>query len=246
MANNVDFTRFYKEKFDFDNEELVRIQDIRVGDVVHFYYKKKHRLVLVLNPKYEDKMHCLTLEYIRPIFFENVERNVATLDTEALYNRYKNSINLQNTDSYRTFNIPDIQNPKLLTKKNQAAFDSDAIFIFKNAILLGTVDNKVLIERYPDMIPRVMLVSSYFGSYHPNETPPSFVADFVHRQLKANKFLRSWEPSETPAIDADNHQARIRSITAIARRDGGVFFLKSEDIDLVKDQLNRSLLSDTD
>lgn len=90
---------------------VASMTEVNEGDVLSFVYDGKQRWVFVLNPNYENKMHCLALEKMprRVLLGEVVSFNDVKLNggegPKAFYEKTVGNKPVNSFDAYRTFII---------------------------------------------------------------------------------------------------------------------------------------------
>jgi hypothetical protein len=88
-------------------------KELNFGDVIRFWYKTKEtnktreRLVFVLNPEYEDKLHGLDMAYVshNDLVLRVVSEMYHVDDPQKLYALVSFQDLIEHTDSYRTYII---------------------------------------------------------------------------------------------------------------------------------------------
>lgn len=89
------------------DEEQIEVKDVEVADVIHFLYDGETRVVFVLNPNYNGKLHGLSLKQIdrKTLMHEIVSKLNLYNNPHEFYVRVISKENIQRTDSYRTYDI---------------------------------------------------------------------------------------------------------------------------------------------
>lgn len=90
----------------------IQLHDIRVGDVIRFMYDGEERTVFVLNPEYQTKLHGLSLKAIdhRTMMVEVFAKQDLYKTPHDFYARVISREVIQDTDSYRTYNVRKMAN----------------------------------------------------------------------------------------------------------------------------------------
>lgn len=92
------------------------LDEVREGDVIAFTYDGKQRAAFVLNPNYENKVHCLAMERIprRVLLGEIISFMDIKLDggigPKQFYDANVGTTPVREYDAYRTFIISKMQN----------------------------------------------------------------------------------------------------------------------------------------
>ena len=121
----------------FKVSRFTSIREISIGSVIQFRYKDEDtdRVVLVLDPWRDGKMHCVKLDEVAVVDVRNmmedfseykgqkqggavrgVDTGREVLETTHLYTKYKQS-RYFSTDHYRTFIVDNIKNIREITIK---------------------------------------------------------------------------------------------------------------------------------
>lgn len=83
--------------------------DLKPGSVVQFTYDNEQKYALVLNPKWEGKMHGLSLMELSPTKVKKLLADIRELSSvDAIYETYKNSEYTMDRP-YRTYTINKIK-----------------------------------------------------------------------------------------------------------------------------------------
>lgn len=225
---SIDYTKYYTTHFDMDSGVEIPHGELNIGDTVLLSYRGEERLVLILNPEWEGKLHGISLRNIMPAAFLTLERKATNLNPQAMYRNYDASYLLKKSDSYRTYNLEFIEKITRLSKYNARAFDSGHVFFYKNSVILATDGNQVLAEEYPELLSRIRLVGTYYGAYHPLHEPQNVISSFISRHVVTPRFFKTWEPQQSPVSREDAYQRRVENILTLIP-EGGIFFLTLED-----------------
>lgn len=127
----------YIDKKIFNVSRYTSIRDVSIGSIIQFKYKDEttDRVVMVLDPWRDGKMHCVKLDENAILDIKNMMEDFSeykgekqggavkgidtgreVLETTHLYTKYKQS-RYFNTDHYRTFVVDGIKNIREITLK---------------------------------------------------------------------------------------------------------------------------------
>lgn len=92
-------------------------KNIAVGDVIRFTYNAEERTVFVLNPEWQTMLHGLSMKAIdrRTLMLEVVAKADLYRSPIDFYARVVKGKAIQETDSYRTYDIRKMGNVRKLT-----------------------------------------------------------------------------------------------------------------------------------
>jgi len=89
--------------------KFTSVNNLKPGSVVQFTYDNEQKYALVLNPKFENKMHALSLRGLSPISVKKLLQEIPTItNADVLYQTYKNSEYTVGRP-YRTYTIDKIK-----------------------------------------------------------------------------------------------------------------------------------------
>lgn len=89
-------------------ETVSSIREVEVGSVVQFMYDGKQKVIIVLNPEWDGKLHALRLRQIQIQTMQRLLDNIQLdKDEKQVLNKYKNSSYVKDRP-YRTYMIDKI------------------------------------------------------------------------------------------------------------------------------------------
>ena len=224
---------------------VTAINSVLMGDIVLFPYDGRERLVLVVSPKYQDKLHGIMLNEVMVEKYRELMRRVgpkmaltiASKNSVALYQFVYPFVKQLKLDNYRSFDRAKIQSP---IKRFCPVFNVvDGIITFPNGSIVIGEDraNKVFITSasyYKYVLP---LLTTNAGVYYEGRKRrlSKEVENLLNASLLNWRLITTWEPkvkqTETEKISL---QDRAAFLLEMARTHRGIYFAGIECVILAK------------
>jgi hypothetical protein len=90
----------HEHKAFMTNYVPVAITKVQPGDVIRFVYEGKQKVAMVMNPKWADKLHAISLNAISRNDFKKVISDIQFMDEQSVYER---DIRQNKNHPYRTY-----------------------------------------------------------------------------------------------------------------------------------------------
>lgn len=97
------------------------VNNLKPGSVVQFTYDNEQKYAIVLNPRFDNKMHALSLGNLSPSTVKHILENVQRLNTtnaDVIYQFYKTS-EYASSRSYRTYSVGKIKSLREIYLKEE-------------------------------------------------------------------------------------------------------------------------------
>lgn len=198
-------------------ERNIHINQLKPGDIIHFFYEGKLRKVFVLNANWHGKLHAL---YVEDLPHYIVLRMADFIVLNPPYNLYHTYIKVQNLtvalrDIYRTFIVNKISQLKLVFYDlgyNES--NPNTVVSIGKSLLLGMSDAEIFISKYP-MFHNYIRWAAQDGMFV-REPPLSPIVINFTSALKINPRFNSWRlPGITDEIQQSNYLNRLLSRSSI-------------------------------
>lgn len=132
MKKIVKYTNTYRSSY-IDKEVSASLGNIKPGDIIHFNYPSENNsnpYVLVLSPKFENKLHGLALDYISTTAIkqmasqlahitklkaltEHIRANTLSNNPKSYFESYaKRAVDALPVNAYRTYDVTKISSVK--------------------------------------------------------------------------------------------------------------------------------------
>ena len=107
--NDSNFLLEHEPFLDDNSTKREFVVGLEKGDIIQFQYKGEKRIVFVMNPDWDGKLHAICLKYIPRREFLMVVNADPSLNETQLYEHYSGLRPLQRLDAYRTYKLADIK-----------------------------------------------------------------------------------------------------------------------------------------
>ena len=236
-----DYLPEYKRKI--KSPLVTTINSILMGDIILFPYDGKERLVLVVSPKYQDKLHGIMLNEVMVEKYRELMRRVGPKMATTIPS--KNSVGLyhfvhpliKQFDNYRSFDRSKIMAP---IKRFCPIFDVvDSIITFPNgSIIVGEDYNtKVFLTSVSYNKYVLPLLTTYSDVYYEGRKRrlSKGVENLLNASLLNWKLTTTWEPKvKQTEADKISIQERADSLLKRARTRRGIYFAGIEVVVVAK------------
>ena len=92
----------------------IPIQNVVKGMVIEFLYHNELRYVYVLNPRFHDELHGMSMRAIPRTLLMFVIKYVPKLSEKVLYEQHLTKPHIKKVDAYRTFKLDEINSLKVV------------------------------------------------------------------------------------------------------------------------------------
>lgn len=116
MSNKDVITDYFQEHRRFIKPtKFANLQKLQIGDVIQFIYNKELKTVLVTNPKWQKKLHGLSLNAIpRKLFLPLIQEVKSEKSAKLFYTSKVKPNPIGPRHAYRTYSLESMSNLKIV------------------------------------------------------------------------------------------------------------------------------------